>query len=70
MAVGGLRAGGGVGPVLEQRLADLSRGGLTGTEQAGYGLWEETAARMVDAQASGLASRVRELGSGWPERVR
>jgi hypothetical protein len=60
---------------LEQRLADLLRGGLAGAEQAGYGLWEETAARMVDAQASGLAARVRELGSipssgpGWPVRL-
>ncbi|MBD0839208.1 MULTISPECIES: SWIM zinc finger family protein [unclassified Streptomyces] len=60
---------------LEQRLADLLRGGLAGAEQAGYGLWEETAARMVDAQASGLAARVRELGAipssgpDWPVRL-
>ncbi|KUO21590.1 SWIM zinc finger family protein [Streptomyces dysideae] len=60
---------------LEQRLADLLRGGLAGAEQAGYGLWEETAARMVDAQAPGLAARVRELGAipasgaGWPVRL-
>ncbi|MEV0638883.1 SWIM zinc finger family protein [Streptomyces sp. NPDC050619] len=60
---------------LEQRLADLLRGGLAGAEQAGYGLWEETAARMVDAQASGLAGRARELGAipssgpGWPVRL-
>ncbi|MET8647856.1 SWIM zinc finger family protein [Streptomyces sp. NPDC004074] len=60
---------------LEQRLADLLRGGLASAEQAGYGLWEETAARMVDAQAPGLAARVRELGSlpasgaGWPARL-
>ncbi|MGW7338158.1 hypothetical protein [Streptomyces sp. NPDC054808] len=60
---------------LEQRLVDLLRGGLAGAEQAGGGLWEETAARMVDAQAPGLASRVRELGSipssgpGWPVRL-
>ncbi|MCZ4609965.1 SWIM zinc finger family protein [Streptomyces sp. Lzd4kr] len=60
---------------LEQRLTDLLRGGLAGAEQAGYGLWEETAARMVDAQAPGLASRVRELGAipasgpGWPVRL-
>ncbi|MFR0357769.1 SWIM zinc finger family protein [Streptomyces sediminimaris] len=60
---------------LEQRLADLLRGGLASAEQAGYGLWEETAARMVDAQASGLAARVRELGAipssgpGWPVRL-
>ncbi|MCX2927222.1 SWIM zinc finger family protein [Streptomyces sp. NEAU-W12] len=60
---------------LEQRLADLLRGGLATAEQAGYGLWEETAARMVDAQAQGLATRVRELGAipgtgpGWPVRL-
>ncbi|CAM5654145.1 SWIM-type domain-containing protein OS=Streptomyces griseomycini OX=66895 GN=FHS37_001484 PE=4 SV=1 [Streptomyces griseomycini] len=40
-------------PELEQRLADLLRGGLAAAEQAGYTLWEETAARMVDAQAQG-----------------
>ncbi|MFJ7064424.1 SWIM zinc finger family protein [Streptomyces sp. NPDC101115] len=60
---------------LEQRLADLLRGGLASVEGAGYGLWEETAARMVDAQAPGLAGRVRELGAiagsgpGWPVRL-
>ena len=60
---------------LEQRLADLLRAGLATAEQSGYGLWEETAARMVDAQAPGLAGRVRELGSipstgpGWPVRL-
>jgi hypothetical protein len=60
---------------LEQRLADLLRGGLAAAEQAGYGLWEESAARMVDAQAPGLAARVRELGAipssgpGWPVRL-
>ncbi|WP_175408423.1 SWIM zinc finger family protein, partial [Streptomyces sp. TRM64462] len=60
---------------LEQRLADLLRGGLAAADQAGYGLWEETARRMVDAQAPGLAARVRELGAipgsgpGWPVRL-
>ncbi|MER5207106.1 SWIM zinc finger family protein, partial [Streptomyces sp. NPDC002825] len=60
---------------LEQRLADLLRGGLAAAGQAGYGLWEETAARMVDAQAPGLAGRVRKLGAipgsgpGWPVRL-
>ncbi|QTE00410.1 SWIM zinc finger family protein [Streptomyces cyanogenus] len=60
---------------LEQRLADLLRGGLAAADQAGYGLWDETAARMVDAQAPGLAARVRELGAipasgaGWPARL-
>ncbi|MGW1763550.1 SWIM zinc finger family protein [Streptomyces sp. NPDC002073] len=68
------RIGGGV-VELEQRLSDLLRGGLAGQEQAGYGAWEETAARMVDAQAPGLAGRVRELGTltasgpGWPARM-
>lgn len=60
---------------LEQRLSDLLRGGMAAAEQTGYGLWEETAARMVDAQAPGLAARVRELGAipssgpGWPVRM-
>ncbi|MGW9121825.1 SWIM zinc finger family protein [Streptomyces sp. NPDC055663] len=60
---------------LEERLTDLLRGGLAAADQPGYGLWEETAARMVDAQAPGLAARVRELGSipasgpGWPARL-
>ncbi|MFI5874150.1 SWIM zinc finger family protein [Streptomyces sp. NPDC051445] len=60
---------------LEERLTDLLRSGLASAEQSGYGLWEETAARMVDAQAPGLAARVRELGSipasgpGWPVRL-
>ncbi|MGJ5890658.1 SWIM zinc finger family protein [Streptomyces niveiscabiei] len=60
---------------LEQRLGDLVRSGLAGAEREGYGLWEETAARMVDAQAPGLAARVREVGAipasgpGWPSRL-
>ncbi|MFI1162315.1 SWIM zinc finger family protein [Streptomyces sp. NPDC020801] len=60
---------------LERRLTDLLRGGLATAEQTGYALWEETAARMVDAQAPGLAARVRELGAipssgpGWPVRL-
>ncbi|MFD3939435.1 SWIM zinc finger family protein [Streptomyces sp. NPDC058611] len=68
------RVGAGVAE-LEQRLTDLLRGGLAGQEQAGYAAWEETAARMVDAQAPGLAGRVRELGTipscgpGWPARM-
>lgn len=68
------RIGAGIGE-LQQRLSDLLRGGLAGQEQAGYAAWEETAARMVDAQAPGLASRVRELGTipgcgpGWPARM-
>ncbi|MEV0278165.1 SWIM zinc finger family protein [Streptomyces sp. NPDC050610] len=60
---------------LEDRLADLLRSGLASADRGGYGQWEETAARMVDAQAPGLAARVRELaaapasGEGWPSRM-
>ncbi|KUF17747.1 SWIM zinc finger family protein [Streptomyces silvensis] len=60
---------------LERRLSDLLRGGMAAAEQAGYGQWDETAARMVDAQAPGFAARVRELGAipasgpGWPARL-
>jgi hypothetical protein len=60
---------------LRLRLADRLRGGLAGEEHAGYGSWDGVAARMVDAQAPGLASKVRELGSvpgsgpGWPARL-
>ncbi|MGP4003710.1 SWIM zinc finger family protein [Streptomyces sp. 8N706] len=60
---------------LEQRLIDLLRGGLAGADRGGYTAWDETAARMVDAKAPGLAARVRELGAipasgaGWPARL-
>lgn len=60
---------------LEERLADLLQSGLAAADRAGYGSWDETAARMVDAQAPGLAARVRELGSipgsgsDWPSRL-
>ncbi|NGN69203.1 SWIM zinc finger family protein [Streptomyces sp. A7024] len=46
---------------LEQRLADLLRDGLADAPSATT--WEETAARMIDAQAPGLAARVRELAA-------
>jgi SWIM zinc finger len=60
---------------LEQRLADQLRSGLAAAGQTGYRAWDEVAARMVDAQAPGLAGRVRELasipssGDGWPSRL-
>ncbi|WP_329488052.1 SWIM zinc finger domain-containing protein [Kitasatospora sp. NBC_01246] len=44
---------------LRLRLADRVRHGLADPSAAGP--WEEVAARMVDAQAPGLATRVREL---------
>lgn len=60
---------------LEQRLTDLLRGGLAGADRTGYQQWDEIAARMVDAQAPGLAARVRALGAvpvtggDWPSRM-
>ncbi|MGW1148463.1 hypothetical protein ACWD6I_26270 [Streptomyces sp. NPDC002454] len=60
---------------LQERLADVLRGGLAGAEREGAAAWEETAARMVDAQAPGLAARVRGLGAlpgagpGGPARL-
>jgi len=60
---------------LEQHLADLLHDGLAGAEREGYQRWDEIAARMVDAQAPGLAARVRELGAlpgsggDWPSRL-
>ncbi|MCF3148577.1 SWIM zinc finger family protein [Streptomyces platensis] len=59
---------------LEQRLEDLLQSGLA-SDGHGGGSWDETAARMVDAQAPGLAARVRELssvvasGPDWPARL-
>ncbi len=49
---------------LRLRLADGVRRGLADPQPAGA--WEEVAARMVDAQAPGLASRVRAL-AGAPQ---
>ncbi|WP_053161164.1 hypothetical protein [Streptomyces caatingaensis] len=60
---------------LERRLADLLHGGFASAAQGGRGPWQETAARMVDAQAPGLAASVRELGAtaavgaDWPARL-
>ncbi|MFF7633872.1 SWIM zinc finger family protein [Kitasatospora sp. NPDC008050] len=46
---------------LHLRLADRVRRGLADPGGAAGGGWPEVAARMVDAQAPGLASRAREL---------
>ncbi|WP_226962499.1 MULTISPECIES: SWIM zinc finger family protein [unclassified Streptomyces] len=60
---------------LERRLSDLLREGLASAGHAESGVWEETARRMVDAQAPGLAGRARDLaaipdsGPGWPVRM-
>lgn len=55
-------------------LGDQVRTGLAGLERAGYGYVDAVAARMIDAQAPGVAGLLRalpaELGrEGWPERV-
>ena len=48
---------------LSRFLVDLVRQGLAGASSAGYRSFDEMASRMVDAQAPGLARRVRDLGS-------
>ena len=47
---------------LERWLHDLVRQGLAQARQRPYGFWDEAAARLVDAQASALAGRLRTLG--------
>ena len=60
---------------IQVRLADQLRAGLADAPQQGAAAWSGVAARMVDAQAPGLASRARELGNvpasgpGWPSRL-
>jgi hypothetical protein len=60
---------------LDQWLADQVRGGIAGLNQVSYRHFDQVAARLVDAQAAGLASEVRRLagtvmsGEGWPERL-
>ena len=48
---------------LDLWMQDLVRNGLASVEAAGSSLWEAQAARLVDAQASGLASRLRGIAS-------
>jgi hypothetical protein len=59
---------------LDRWLRDQVRAGLASLERAGYAHFEAIAARMVDAQAPGLASVLRSIpseiaGEGWPARV-
>ena len=60
---------------LTQWLEDIIRQGLAALPNQPYSFWDQAAARLVDAQAPGLARRVRTLGSishsgqGWPERM-
>ena len=60
---------------LDRWLRDQVRQGLAASQQAGYRHWDDIAARMVDAQAPGLAERLRALASvphsgvGWDGRL-
>jgi hypothetical protein len=59
---------------LDQWLCDQIRGGIAGLERAGYAHFDRMAARMVDAQAPGVAGIMRSIpaefaGVGWPSRV-
>src|SRR5690242_13631368 len=60
---------------LDRWLCDQARQGLAASQQAGYAHWDDIAARMVDAQASGVAERLRALasvphsGPGWDGRL-
>ena len=57
-------------------LRDAVRGGLGAGRLRAWDEWDAFAARLVDAQAPGAASRLRSLGGvaagrpdGWPERL-
>jgi hypothetical protein len=59
---------------LDQWLCDQIRGGIGGFERAGYAHFDRMAARMVDAQAPGVAGMLRSIPAelaniGWPSRV-
>ncbi|MGB5915872.1 MAG: SWIM zinc finger family protein [Phormidesmis sp.] len=61
---------------LDQWLCDIVRQGLVELPSRPYRFWDQAAARLVDAQAPGLARRVRELASiphtarpDWPEQM-
>jgi hypothetical protein len=60
---------------LRRWLADLVRRGLAEAQRESWDFFDQPAARMVDAQAPGLASRVRRIASArvagdeWAERT-
>lgn len=60
---------------LELWLQDLLRQGLINAPTRGFDFWDLQGARLVDAQAPGVARRVRELGGiaasgeGWQQRM-
>lgn len=60
---------------LDLWMSDLVRNGLASVETQPTTFWERQAAQMVDAQASGVATRLRQLAgvpgssADWPERL-
>ncbi len=59
---------------LNRWLGDQVRGGLAGLPRAGYAHFDAVAARMVDAQAPGVAGILRTIpgelvGGDWPDRA-
>lgn len=60
---------------LELWLDDLMRNGLAAVETQPAGFWETQAARMTDAQAPGMAARLRAMAAipgsapDWPDRL-
>ena len=60
---------------LDLWMNDLMRNGLASLELQPATIWENQAARMVDAQAPGIAARLRTMGGipnatpDWPERL-
>ncbi|WP_428504967.1 SWIM zinc finger family protein [Roseateles sp.] len=63
------------GQDLQRWLADQLNQGLGALNAQGLKTWQSMAARLVDAQAPGLAQRLREAAAGvhqgadWPERT-
>lgn len=60
---------------LDLWLNDLVRHGLASTQTQPASFWESRAAQMIDAQAPGIASRLRRMATipnatrDWPERL-
>jgi len=60
---------------LDVWLFDIVRQGLARLQRESWDFWDSQARRMVDAQAPGLAGRVRAMGdrvggsAAWPERL-
>ncbi len=59
---------------LDRWMHDQIRAGLGGLQQSGYAAFDAVAARMVDAQAPGVAGLLRAMpgemvGDGWPGRL-